>query len=108
METFDSMKPSDFLRMLEEEGLGEALFIDVREPWEWEYYRLDEAQLMPMNTIPERLDELPRDRTIYVVCAHGVRSEHVCSYLHRQGFASLVNVEGGMAALAQLRGFAYD
>jgi rhodanese-related sulfurtransferase len=108
MEPFLRIEPEEFLKKLEKEGLQDALFIDVREPFEWEYYHLEEADLIPMNTIPVRMNELPRDKTIYVVCAHGVRSANVCYYLQQNGFEQATNVEGGMAALAQLKGFAYD
>ncbi|WP_405079524.1 rhodanese-like domain-containing protein [Paenibacillus chitinolyticus] len=103
--------PEKFLELLEQpETLKGIRIVDVREPYEWDYYHLEEPELIPMNTIPERLDELAGDADLYVVCAHGVRSEMVCGYLERNGFDpdKLVNVEGGMAALAMLRGFAYD
>ncbi|WP_426453515.1 rhodanese-like domain-containing protein [Paenibacillus sp. S-38] len=100
--------PESFQEKLEEGELEGQLILDVREPYEWEYYHDERAVLMPMNTIPARLDELPRDRSIYVVCAHGVRSVNVCLYLRQQGFDNLVNVDGGMAAIASLRGFQYD
>jgi rhodanese-related sulfurtransferase len=108
MDPFSSIEPEEFLQKLEKEGLKDALFIDVREPMEWDYYHLEEAVLMPMNTIPARLPELPQDRTIYVVCAHGVRSANVCYYMRQRGYELVTNVEGGMAALAQLKGFQYD
>lgn len=108
MEPFLRIDPEDFLTKLEQEGLKDALFIDVREPFEWDYYHLDEAELIPMNTIPVRMEDLPKEKTIYVVCAHGVRSANVCYYLRQNGYDLATNVEGGMAALAQLRGFAYD
>ncbi|TVY11578.1 rhodanese-like domain-containing protein [Paenibacillus cremeus] len=106
--SIDQIEPDDFLRQMEEGILHEALLIDVREPYEWEYYHLEGIQLMPMNSIPAKLEELPKEKPIYVVCAHGVRSMHVSYYLMQQGFEHVVNVEGGMAALAQLRGFQYD
>ncbi|PYI54971.1 rhodanese-like domain-containing protein [Paenibacillus flagellatus] len=90
-------------------SLGEdEMIVDVREPHEWEYYHLDEAVLLPMNAIPGRLDELPSDKTLYVVCAHGVRSEMVSRYLAERGYDRVVNVTGGMAAVAAIRGFEYD
>ncbi|SDH79742.1 rhodanese-like domain-containing protein [Paenibacillus naphthalenovorans] len=104
----DRVGPEDFKRKLENGELSDSLIIDVREPYEWEYYRWDELVLMPMNSIPERLGELPKDKPIYVVCAHGVRSANVSYYLKQQGFDQVVNVDGGMAALAALRGFQYD
>lgn len=108
MEHFDVIEPQQFVSKLNNNDLGDSLIIDVREPMEWDYYHLDEATLIPMNTIPARRNELPTDKTLYIVCAHGVRSANVCYYLRQQGYDNVVNVEGGMAAVAMLRGFQYD
>ncbi|WP_028548702.1 rhodanese-like domain-containing protein [Paenibacillus sp. UNC451MF] len=108
MEPFETIDPRSFVDKLNRKDLGDSLIIDVREPMEWDYYHLDEASLIPMNTIPGRLAELPRDRTLYIVCAHGVRSANVCYYLREQGYEDVINVEGGMAAVSSLRGFQYD
>lgn len=103
------ISPEDFLRFYEdEEKRKDALVVDVREPFEWDYYHLDSSTLMPVETIPSRLDELPKEGTVYIICAHGVRSDMVCRYLRQRGFGNVVNVEGGMAAVAELRGFQYD
>jgi len=108
MDSFEVIEPQQFVNKLNNKELGDAVIIDVREPMEWNYYHLDEATLIPMNTIPARMSELPGDKTVYIVCAHGVRSANVCYYLRQQGFDNVVNVEGGMAAVAMLRGFQYD
>ncbi len=107
MSRFD-ITPEQIVRMLEEERLGDAIIVDVREPFEWDYYHLEPSVLIPMNTVPERLDELPRDKPLYIVCAHGVRSAMVCNYLLSQGYTQIKNVQGGMSAVAMLRGFQYD
>ncbi|WP_282935665.1 rhodanese-like domain-containing protein [Paenibacillus sp. RC67] len=108
MESFEMIDPRSFVDKLDQKDLGDSLIIDVREPMEWDYYHLDEAKLIPMNTIPARMTELPRDRTLYIVCAHGVRSANVCYYLRQQGYEDVINVEGGMAAVAMIKGFQYD
>lgn len=100
--------PEDFLHQLDQGMLKEALILDVREPEEWSYYHLDEPKLMPMQTIPEHLNEIPEDREVYVLCAHGVRSEMVCRFLYEQGKKKVINVSGGMAAVSGLQGFQYD
>ncbi|WP_068775367.1 rhodanese-like domain-containing protein [Paenibacillus sp. FJAT-26967] len=102
--------PEPFLRLLEEgENIhGKYMVIDVRETVEWNYYHLEGTEHIPMNTIPGRLGELPEDVPLYVICAHGVRSEMVCAYLQQNGYEHMINVEGGMAAVSGLRGFAYD
>jgi len=108
MYEYEHITPYEFLRKYDRGELKNGLVIDVREPFEWDYYHLDDTVLMPLQTIPGKLSELPRDRTLYIVCAHGVRSETACRYLAQQGYEQLVNVAGGMAAIAAARGFAYD
>lgn len=103
-----SIHPAKFLELLDSGQLKKSLVVDVRELHEWEYYHLDEAVLIPMRDIPGRLGELPGDQDVYVVCAHGVRSYHVCGFLAENGYDRVINVEGGMAAVGGLRGFQYD
>lgn len=107
-DAYGAIAPDEFVRRLGD-GRLDGIVVDVREPQEWAYYRLEEAVFMPMQTIPGRLAELPADRDMYVVCAHGVRSAMVCQYLSGLGFDRLINVEGGMAAVSYYKdGFAYD
>jgi rhodanese-related sulfurtransferase len=100
--------PKAFVDLLEEGIRENSLVLDVRETYEWEYYHLDDTVLMPMNTIPTKLSELPEDKDIYVICAHGVRSQMVCGYLQERGFERVINVQGGMAAVSWILGFQYD
>jgi rhodanese-related sulfurtransferase len=109
MRSYEHISPREFLVKYDAGETKNGLVIDVREPFEWEYYHLDESTLLPLQSIPASLEKLPRDKTIYVLCAHGVRSETACRYLNEQhGYYKLVNVLGGMAAIAAARGFAYD
>ena len=74
--------------------------LDVREPWEFELCRLDDATLMPMNSIPERIDDLDEDAEIVCICHHGARSMQVAAFLERNGFGKVSNLTGGMHAWA--------
>jgi rhodanese-related sulfurtransferase len=103
-----NIEPEHFNAMLLNKDITAAHIIDVRELPEWHYYHLEGTGHIPMNTIPERMRELPRDETLYIICAHGVRSAAVCDYMLQQGFTQIKNVEGGMSAIAALRGFSYD
>lgn len=103
-----SIHPQKFLELLDLQELKDSVIIDVRELHEWEYYHLEEAKLIPMQQIPLRMGELPDDQDIYLVCAHGVRSYRVAEYLQENGIDRVINVDGGMAAVAMLRGFQYD
>ncbi|MFS1512312.1 rhodanese-like domain-containing protein [Chengkuizengella sp. SCS-71B] len=86
----------------------DGIIIDVREKVEWDYYHLENSLLYPMNTISEHLSELPKDKTLYILCAHGIRSQHVCQYLIHNGFDKVKNVNGGISAVSLLQGFQYD
>ena len=84
---------------------GERLaLIDVREPFEFEAARIDGADLIPMNTIPEHLEEL-RERAVetplIVLCHHGVRSLNVVSWLRRQGVENCWSMRGGIDLWSQ-------
>jgi rhodanese-related sulfurtransferase len=75
----------------------DAPLIDVREADEWAMAHVDGSAHVPMGDLPARLDELPRDRTVFVLCAVGGRSAHVTAWLVAQGFDA-ANVDGGLAA----------
>lgn len=103
-----NVEPGTFLAELDNGTVGSDQIIDVREPFEYEYYHLEPSVLIPLAELPARLGELPEDKPLYIICAHGIRSVAACRYLAQQGFRDLHNVSGGMAAVAALRGFAYD
>ena len=76
-------------------GDAPPLLLDVREPYEWRQVRMPGALHIPMNNIPQRLAELPHDRSIAVFCAHGSRSFGVTHFLRAQGFDAY-NLIGGI------------
>ncbi|WP_426078706.1 rhodanese-like domain-containing protein [Janthinobacterium sp. PSPC3-1] len=76
------------------------LLLDVREPWEFDLCRLDDATLMPMNSIPARIDDLDEEAEIVCICHHGARSMQVAAFLERNGFGKVSNLTGGMHAWA--------
>ncbi len=72
--------------------------LDVREPHEFAFARIENSVLIPLNQIPQRLDELNPQQEIVVICHHGVRSSQACQYLANSGFKQLVNLTGGIDA----------
>lgn len=76
------------------------LLLDVREPNEFEYCHISGSTLMPMQTIPSRLSELPKDKTIITICHHGMRSQQVAQFLEQNGFTNIINLQGGVHAWA--------
>lgn len=108
MTKWQDVTPQFLLELLGNGQVEASQIIDVREEFEWEFYHLETSKLIPMNTVPVRLNELDDTLPIYIICAHGVRSVAVCNYLEEKGYSSLHNVTGGMAAIASLQGFQYD
>ncbi|SFS82075.1 rhodanese-like domain-containing protein [Paenibacillus sp. BC26] len=108
MEPWSNIEPEPFMALVREGKLSPDQIIDVREMDEWNYYHLDNSTLMPLSTFQEDSDAINKDRTVYVICAHGVRSAAVCRYLSERGYGNLTNVIGGMAAVSSLDGFQYD
>lgn len=81
---------------------GEApLILDVREDWEYQIVHLPQAVLIPMNTVPQRMDELDKTAEIVVHCHHGARSWNVAAYLLQHGFSNVSNLTGGIDAWAR-------
>jgi rhodanese-related sulfurtransferase len=71
--------------------------IDVREPAEHAICHIEGASLIPMQSIPQHLNELddPASR-IVVFCHHGVRSLSVVDWLRRQGVENCQSMAGGI------------
>jgi rhodanese-related sulfurtransferase len=75
---------------------GVAL-VDVRELDEFAVGHVPGAVLIPLADVPERIDEIPDDQPVYVICAVGNRSARAVEYYLRQGIDA-VNVAGGTKA----------
>jgi rhodanese-related sulfurtransferase len=69
----------------------------VREPAEYAAGHVPGAILMPLGTLDGRAGQLPRDRTVYVICASGNRSLRAARVLSSAGFDA-VSIAGGTSA----------
>lgn len=77
---------------------GEKLHVvDVRRDEEVAEGKIPEAEHIQLDTLPDRLNELKKDETHYIVCRSGGRSSRACEYLEAHGY-KVVNVDGGMLA----------
>jgi len=77
---------------------GECVLVDVRVAYETAVWGVNFGLKIPADEIADRLDELPRDKTIVLACPNSDRSNIVRSYLTARGFdAKYLN--GGLLAL---------
>jgi rhodanese-related sulfurtransferase len=76
----------------------DALVLDVREPAEYVHGHVPDSVNLPQADLASRLDELPRDRPVYVLCQGGFRSLRAARFLKQMGFEQVASVKGGTAA----------
>jgi len=80
---------------------GDPLLLDVREAWEFRICHIEGSQLIPMGQLVAALNTLDPQRETIVICHHGIRSRQVARYLDYQGFANVINLNGGVDAWAR-------
>jgi rhodanese-related sulfurtransferase len=73
-----------------------AFMLDVREPEEWNEFHIPGATLIPLGELAARVDELPRDQEIVVVCRSGNRSRTGRDILRDAGFEQVSSMAGGV------------
>lgn len=76
----------------------DVYFLDIREPHEINYGHILGAALLPMNSVPQRISEIPKDATVVVYCAAGARSYGVAHYLRDNGVPEAWSLIGGIGA----------
>jgi phage shock protein E len=75
-----------------------AFFLDVRSQDEWNQFHIAGSTLIPLDQLQNRLDELPRDKDIVVVCLSGHRSQSGVTILQQAGFTEVSCMIGGLQA----------
>ncbi len=93
-------RPEQLKQRLDDAGASAPVLLDVREPWEFETCHIDGSVLMPMASVPARVDELDADAETVVICHHGGRSMQVVMFLEQRGFSNVINLAGGVAGWA--------
>lgn len=81
-------------------GANEAI-LDVRKPSEYNAEHVEDAINMPLDFIFNELDKIDNSTTYYIHCKGGYRSLIAQSILRKQGYNNLVDVRGGMDAIAK-------
>lgn len=76
---------------------ADTFILDVREDDEWVAGHAPDALHVPMMQIPARLEEIPADRDVVVVCRVGGRSAQVVAFLQQNGMERTINLDGGMS-----------
>lgn len=76
------------------------LFLDVRTKEEKHHLSFSFAKHIPLNELPNRVDELSRDKFIITFCVSGFRAAMAYAYLRTQGFVEIKALKGRLDQLA--------
>ena len=72
--------------------------LDVREDQEVDTCAIEGSLHIAMSELLQRLDELPKDQPLVVMCHVGGRSSQVVQWMHANGFENALNLTGGISA----------
>jgi rhodanese-related sulfurtransferase len=75
-----------------------AMLLDVREVDEYTQSHIAGSLLVPLSDLSTRLQELPQNRMIIVVCRTGVRAAQGRDFLLASGFSNVTSMSGGIQA----------
>lgn len=93
----NAMNTQDFQLLLDTQ---EIAILDIRDKGAFQEGHLDNAISMPVTTLPNRLDELQKDKTYYIISHSGRRGRTITEFLNNHGFQA-VAIIGGMKAFRQ-------
>ena len=100
-------KPTEHIAQLNPQELNQLIgsnsgivLVDARSPQEFEKMNIPGALNIPAPDMRMRYSELPRDKSIVVICSAGIRSSLAASILQRNGFNDVKSVAGGMTGYA--------
>lgn len=72
------------------------VLIDVRTPSEFKSEHIKKAKNIPLNTIAQSFDKIPRDKPVVLMCRTGNRSGMAARQLVKAGYENIVNLKGGI------------
>jgi rhodanese-related sulfurtransferase len=75
-----------------------VLLVDVREHEETLLAKPETKSgvvHIPLSDFANHFKELPHEKNLLIMCAHGIRSVQVCAWLMQNGYDKVLNVDGG-------------
>lgn len=83
------------------QGRDDVVLFDVREQAEYDAGHIPGVKLIPLNEVPARMSEIPKDKTVILTCRSGNRSGQAADFLRKQGYTNVHNMEGGIVEWQQ-------
>ena len=95
--SINSISPQEFSDKLN----SKSIVVDSRKPGEYEAEHVDNALNIPLDTLNENFQSVPKGEDFFLHCAGGYRSVIMASILKSRGIHNLINVEKGMSGIKQ-------
>jgi glyoxylase-like metal-dependent hydrolase (beta-lactamase superfamily II)/rhodanese-related sulfurtransferase len=92
------ISPQELNQKLHSGSLCAADVLDVRREGEWQAGHIAEVECRALDTFPQGLPAIDKERAVAVHCKSGYRSIIACSLLERAGYRNVINVPGGFDA----------
>lgn len=94
--TFKQVHFSQIRELLENGGY----IIDIREKMEYDNGHLKGVINIPLSELRSRVNEVPKDRPVYLHCRSGQRSYNACLLLQHLGYTNVYNITGGYLGIS--------
>ena len=97
IDSIHSISPEDFAKQL----TSESVVVDARKPSEFEAEHVKDAVNIPLDTLNENFQSVPKEADFFLHCAGGYRSVIMASILKSRGIHNFINIEKGMSGIKQ-------
>lgn len=97
-EFIESISAQEFAKRYMKKKL---IVLDVRNPGEFQSEHISTAINIPLDSLNQRINDIPQEGAIYIYCAGGYRSMIAASLLKARGWLNVVNVLGGFQAIKE-------
>lgn len=82
-----------------------AIYLDVREPNEWNLGHLPKAMHIPRGTLETKVEQvIPRDANVVIYCAGGNRSALAADTMKQMGYENVSSMAGGWRSWIEAEG----
>lgn len=98
LEPVKSISTDEADEKMKELSEGEFTLLDVRQPSEYEQGHLPGAKLIPLPQLSDSVDQVDKNKPVFVYCAVGGRSRVAAHMLAGHDFPAVYNVKGGIKA----------
>ena len=96
-ESIHSISPEDFAQQL----TSDSIVVDARKPSEFTAEHVKDAVNIPLDTINENFQSVPKGADFFLHCAGGYRSVIMASILKSRGIHNFINIEKGISGIKQ-------